>query len=118
VRCNDGGMKRWAAAGLAIVLVVAALAYWMRSSPYASSAEAAAARYEQGEVAVSGGRLRVVSQAAVRRLADRVIYRISWNRAGAPFDQLIVVRHMSQFGGLVSGWSAVDTGSAPGHARS
>jgi hypothetical protein len=116
--CNDASMKPLAAVGVAIVLVVAAAAYWMRSSQYASSADAAAARYEQGEVAVSDGRLRVVSQVAVRRLADRVIYRIRWNRGGAPFDQLIVVRHMSHFGGLVSGWSPMESGSAPGHRRS
>ena len=111
-------MKRRAAVGLAIVLVVASVACWVGFSRCASSAEAAAARYEQGEVAVSGGRLRVVSQVAVRRLADRVTYRISWNRDGAPFDRLIVVRHMSQLGGLASGWSVVDAGSARGQARS
>lgn len=112
------GMRRWAALGLAVVLVLAAAVYWIRSSQFASSARGAAARYEQGQIAVSGGRLKVVSQAAVRHLADSVVYRIRWNRAGATFDQLIVVRYISRFGGLVSGWSRVGAGSAPAHPRS
>ena len=90
----------------------------MRSWQYASWAEAAAFRYEETQVAVSGGRLRVVSQVVVRRQADRVIYRIRWKRAGAPFDQLVVFKHTSHLGGLVSGWSPLESGSAPGHPRS
>jgi hypothetical protein len=117
-RCNDARMKRWAVVGLVIVIVVAVAAYWMRSSRYANSAQAAAARYEQGEVAVSGGRLRMLSQEAVRRQGDRVIYRIRWSRAGAPFDQLVVFKHVSHLGGLVSGWAKLESGSAPGHPRS
>jgi len=104
--------------GLAVVLVAAAAVYWVRSAHFAPSAHAAVARYEQTEVAVSGGRLKVVSELAVRQRADRVIYRIRWSRAGASFDQLIVFRYRSHFGGLVSGWSRLGAGSAPAHPRS
>lgn len=110
-------MKRLALVGLAVVLVAAAAVYWVRSAHFAPSATTAVARYEQNEVALSGGRLKVVSQVAVRQRADKVIYRIRWSRAGAPFDQLIVFRYRSHFGGLVSGWSPLGAGSAPANPR-
>lgn len=110
-------MKRWALVELAVVLVAAVAVYWVRSAQFASSARAAAARYEQSEVATSGGRLKVVSQVAVRQRADRVIYRIRWSRAGASFDQLIVFGKRSHFGGLFTGWSPVLAGSAPASPR-
>lgn len=111
-------MKRWALVGLAVVLGAAAAVYWVRSADFAPSAHAAVARNEHSEIAVSGGRLKVLSQVAVRQRADRVIYRIRWRRADGPFDQLIVFRYGSRFGGLVSGWSPVRAGSAPAHPRS
>lgn len=110
-------MKRLALMGLAVVLIAAAAVYWVRSTRFAPSAPAAVARYEQREVALSGGHLKVVSQVAVSQRADKVIYRIRWSRAGAPFDQLIVFRYRSHFDGLVSGWSPLGAGSAPANPR-